>query len=146
MKYVKLISLLSLSALLHGCASDSALQLNNPDKAQLGVDLANLLPPREIPYEVQQVGDIQVAYNMFFVKSDNLTGHRLTLAFRNTGKSEIIVTPELLVRDAGGFIYPPYNYAAFVAEAANLAGTQIPQVTIAQQSTYYSSGTGRSQI
>jgi hypothetical protein len=129
-------------ALLTGCAVGPQ-QLNDPARAVMALDTANLLPPRQIPFETQRAGSIDVSYNLFFVKGDNFSGYRLTLILRNVGATVETVVPSIELRDAAGFLVAPYEFGAFISEAAILAGTAVPAVAVAQQSSFYSTGTVR---
>jgi hypothetical protein len=86
---------------------------------------------------------IAVSYNLFYGKSGNLAGYRLTLIMRNNTGSKQVFEPVLSLQDATGFIIPPYEYQAFVTEHASLAGTAVPIVPISSQTNYYHSGTIR---
>jgi hypothetical protein len=128
-------------SLLGACGTTR--HLNDPSRSRQGVDVANLLSPRNIPYETAEKDGVSVAYNLFYAKSDNLAGYRLTLIFRNKTGSKQMLQPVISLQDANGFIIPPYEYQAFVAEAASLAGTTVPIVPVPNQTNYYHSGTIR---
>ena len=133
--------LLATTLLAVGCAAPQ--YLNDSSRSVLATDTANLLAPRQIPFETKSAADVEVSYNLFFAKSNNLSGYRLTLIFRNRGSSPMRLTPKISLQDAAAFVIPPYDFYAFMSEAAALAGTEVPPIPVAQQSTYYSSGTIR---
>jgi hypothetical protein len=129
--------------LISGCATSPVVQLNDPTRSTPSLDLANLLPHRNIPYETVEKGGISLGYNLFFVRGGNLPGYRLTLVIRNNTLARRLLEPAVLLQDAGGFLVPPYAYQAFVTEAASLAGTTVPALPVQAQSSYYNSGTIR---
>lgn len=129
--------------LVSACATAPVMQLNEPARSTPALDVANLLPPRNIPYETVEKGGISLGYNLFFVKGGNLSGYRLTLVIRNNTAARRVVEPVVSLQDAGGFQVPPYAYQAFVTEAASLAGTAVPAIPVQAQSNYYNSGTIR---
>lgn len=135
--------ILTASALLVSLAGCGTLHhLNDPGRSRQGLDVANLLPPRDIPYETVEKNGIAISHNLFFAKSDSFSGYRLTLIFRNTGTAPRIVKPRISMRDSNGFIVLPYDYDAFVAEAASLAGTEVPPIPPEPQPTlHFHSGT-----
>lgn len=133
--------LIAAAALVVGCAAPQ--HLNDSNRSVLATDTANLLAPRQIPFETKVVGDLEVSYNLFFSKGNNLSGYRLTLILRNRGAYPVSLTPMISLQDAAGFVIPPYEFNAFMSEAAALAGTVAPPIPVVQQSTYYSSGTIR---
>ncbi len=124
---------------LTGCAGMQ--QLNDPALSKNDIDVANLLAPRQIPYEIKSVDGVSVSYNLFYAASGNMDGYRATLIFRNDTDQTITFKPDLLFKDASGFIIQPYNYGGFVQFAAALAGTYVPPVSNSTNSSYYSSGT-----
>jgi hypothetical protein len=126
---------------LSGCGT--LRHLNDPSRSKPSVDVANLLSRREIPYETAEQGGVLVSYNLFHGKSSNLSGYRLTLIFRNNTGSKQLLEPVISLQDASGFIIAPYAYQAFVTEAASLAGTVVPPISISNQTNYYHSGTIR---
>lgn len=136
------IAAIAIVSFVSGCVSP-IIQLNDPARSSPALDVANLLPPRNIPYETVEKGGISVGYNLFFASSGNLSGYRLTLIIRNNTRSRQMLEPMVSLQDAGGFLVSPYAYQAFVAEAASLAGTAVPLVPVQSQSNYYSSGTIR---
>ena len=129
-----------------GCAVAPApapvVQLNDPARSKALLDVANLLPPRNIPFETAEQGGILVGYNLLFSKSANISGYRLTLVFKNNSHSTQRLEPLVSLRDAAGVLIPPYSYPAFTAEAAALAGIVVPPMTCSCESArYYSAGT-----
>lgn len=141
MRSSTLILAVMLPAALAGCATGSLLHLNEPARSQPSIDVANLLSPREIPYETQEQSGIAVSYNLFFVKQGNFSGYRLTLIFRNnTDRTEVFV-PAVVLRDASGLLLYPDTYADFMSLAAALAGTAVPPFPVAQSDSYYHQGT-----
>jgi hypothetical protein len=129
--------------LVSGCATSPVVQLNDPTRSTPSLDVANLLPPRNIPYETVEKGGISLGYNLFFAKGGSLSGYRLTLVIRNNTSARRLLEPAVSLQDAGGFLVPPYAYQAFVTEAASLAGTAVPALPVQAQSNYYNSGTIR---
>lgn len=134
---------LFLALMVSGCGSARLVHLNDPTRSSPAPDVANLLPPRNIPYETIERAGLSIGYNLFFAKSGNLSGYRLTLVIRNKTHLRITVEPTVSLQDANGFLIPPYAYQSFVSEAAALAGTAIPYVPIQAPSSYYSTGTVR---
>lgn len=137
----KLVITAMLPIALWGCAAGSAVHLNDPARSHSGVDVANLLAPREIPYETQEQLGIAVSYNLFFMKEANFSGYRLTLVLRNNTDRPEIFTPEVVLRDATGLILQPDTYEGFMSLAAALAGTPVPPIPVAQNDRYYHQGT-----
>lgn len=137
-KMIRLV-IIAITVFLAGCAGMQ--QLNDPALSQNDIDVANLLRPREIPYETKNINGISVSYNMFYAGSGNIKGYRATLIFRNNSEQTITINPELLLKDAGGFIVQPYSYNGFVQYAAALAGTHVPNIPSSNNNSYYSSGT-----
>ena len=138
------VSLAALTLLVSACATSPVMQLNEPARSAPALDVANLLPPRNIPYETLEKGGVSLGYNLFFSKGGNLSGYRLTLVIRNNTAARKVIEPVVSLQDAGGFQVPPYSYQAFVTEAASLAGTAVPATPVQAQSNYYNSGTIRS--
>lgn len=129
--------------LMSACGTSPVVQLNEPTRSSTALDVANLLPPRNIPYETVEKGGISLGYNLFFAKGGNLSGYRLTLVIRNNTSARRLLEPAVSLQDAGGFLVPPYAYQAFVTEAALLAGTAVPAIPVQAQSNYYNTGTIR---
>lgn len=128
--------------LLGGCAS-SMVSLNDPGRSFMAPDLANLLDPRDIPYEIKEVDGIEVGYSLMFSNADNSQGYRLTLVFRNKGKEPRVISPIVALEDASKIQIPAYAYESFVTNGAVLSGTRIPAISVSQPSSYYSIGTIR---
>lgn len=110
--------------------------LNDPSRSIPALDVANLSSPRNIPYETVEKGGISVSYNLFFAKSNNLSGYRLTLVLRNNTGSLQVLKPAVSLQNAGGFVIASYTYESFVTEAASLAGTAVPLVPVSTHSTF----------
>lgn len=134
-------SVFLIGAALAGCALP--VQLNDPTRSTSALDTANLLAPRQIPFETKEIDGVAVSYNLFHWKSNNLAGYRLTLNIRNSSGTELSVSPRLTLKDGAGFLVQPYQYQSFMAEAASLAGITVPPMPASQASTYYSTGTIR---
>lgn len=132
-----------LALLLSACGTSPMVQLNEPARSASALDVANLLPPRNIPYETVEQGGISLGYNLFFAKGGSLSGYRLTLIVRNNTSGRRVLEPVVSLQDAAGFLITPYTYQAFVTEAAILAGTAIPAAPAPTQSSYYNTGTIR---
>jgi hypothetical protein len=130
--------------LLSACATSTVVQLNEPSRAVQATDVANLLPPRNVPYKTVEKAGVSLGYNLFFVAGGNLSGYRLTLILRNNTVARKSIEPIISLQDSAGFLIPPYAYEAFITEAASLAGTNVPTVPIQARSSYYNSGTIRS--
>lgn len=130
--------------LLSACATSTVVQLNEPSRAVQATDVANLLPPRNIPYETVEKAGISLGYNLFFVAGGNLSGYRLTLILRNNTGTRKLIEPIISLQDSGGFLIPSYAYEGFITEAASLAGTNVPSIPLQTRSSYYNSGTIRS--
>ena len=62
-----------------GCGSAPLIHLNDPTRSSPALDVANLLPPRNIPYETIERAGLSIGYNLFFAKGANLSGYRLTI-------------------------------------------------------------------
>lgn len=128
-----------IAAFLTGCAGVQ--QLNDPALSKNDLDVANLLAPRQIPYETKSVDGVSVSHNLFYAASGNMDGYRATLIIRNDTDQTITFKPDLLFKDASGFIIQPYSYGGFVQFAAALAGTYVPPISNSTNNSYYSSGT-----
>lgn len=109
--------------------------LNNPTRSLPALDVANLSSLRDIPYETVEKGGISVSYNLFFAKSNNVSGYRLTLIFRNNTGLPQALKPVISLQDAGGFLIAPYTHESFVAEATSLAGTAVPPAPVLARNT-----------
>lgn len=139
-RFLRAIALFT-APLVTACATPQ--HLNDPSRSVMATDTANLLAPRQIPFETKRVSNIDVSYNLLYSSSDNFTGYRLTLIFRNRGANTETIMPTVALRDADGVAIAPYEFYAFMSEAAALAGTVVPPISPTQQSTYYSVGTIR---
>lgn len=105
-------------------------------------DIANLLEPRDIPYEIQRKGDFAVGYNMMMLEGGPFRGVRLTLFFRNFGKDSTTIQPKISVNDISGFDVSAASYENFVLEASILAGSPVPPMPDFQPATTFSTTTG----
>ena len=133
-----IIRILAAGAVFSAVAGCGTLHhLNEPSRSHQGPDVANLSSLRDFPYETAEKNGLTVSYNLFFAKSSNLSGYRLTLIFRNTGTTSRLIRPKISLQDSSGLIIPPYAYQAFVAEAALLAGTEVPRVPMELGRTSY---------
>ena len=129
--------------LLAGCANTGGLyQLNETTRSVSMPDIANLLAPRDIPYEIQRKGDIAVGYNMMLVEGAPFGGARLTLFFRNFGKDSTTIQPKVSVSDLNGFDVSAASYENFVLEASIMAGSPVPPMPNFQPATTTSTTTG----
>ncbi len=124
---------------LSGCASVN--HLNDPARSHMFTDVANILKPREIPYETQEKGGLAVSYSLSFFGGNDFSGYRLTLIFRSKREYPTYLKPKLQLRDATGFVIEPYTYSAFTAYAAAMAGTSVPAMPTSAAEQYYQSGT-----
>lgn len=129
------------AAALSGCASAPINHLNDPARSHMFTDVANILKPREIPYETQEKGGLAVNYSLSFFGGEDFSGYRLTLIFRSNREYPSYIEPRVHLRDAAGFIIQPATYSAFVAYAAAMAGTNVPPMPTASGERYYHSGT-----
>lgn len=128
-----------------GCAQIS--HLNDPARSKESLDTANLLAPRDIPYETQERNGMAVSYNLLFVPRGNFSGYRLTLIFRNTTKENRVAWPRITLQDADGLIVEPSSYEAVMTHAATLAGTPVtPYIVGNQNMNYYHTGTIRNAM
>ena len=125
---------LTTTLVLGGCASP-LVSLNDPSRSFIAPDLANLLKPREIPYEIKEIEGVEVGYNLMFSNDENMQGYRLTLVFRNKTKEPRELAPVVTLEDGGRLQVPAYSYDAFVANGAVLAGTQVPSIPLEQLSS-----------
>jgi hypothetical protein len=127
--------------LLSGCASPTSrvLHLNDAARGTPGPDITSGSSEPTILYETQTKAGISVSYNLVYDGDD----YRLTLIMRNNTSTPRVLSPVITMRDPGGFLVQPYSYQGFVAEAAQLANTPVPEISPQLQSSYYSSGTIR---
>lgn len=121
--------------LVSGCAQ--MIHLNEPSRSKEDLDLANLLSPRNIPYETQELDGVSVSYNLF---TDGREYVRLTLVVKNTTASEISFSPEVTLVDSGGVVINPYTYEQIRMQAVGLLGTQVPMLPPPQPSAYTMTG------
>jgi hypothetical protein len=144
MKSVALI----LSVVLAGCAAPPARQdLTEPTRSISMPDVANLLAPRDIPFELHEKAEVSVAYNLMFMEGGAAQGLRLTLFLRNTSTEVKTFTPIVSLSDRIGLMIPATTYDGFVRDAAMLAGTPVPPgpaLKPSQPMAYSTSGTIRS--
>jgi len=127
--------------LLGGCAAPWT-HLNDPARSTFARDVANLLPPRDIPYETSEKDGVAVSYNLFHSQGGNFAGYRLTLIIKNSMSVPQFLRPSVSLQEANGLLVQPWSYEAFVNVAATLAGTPVPPFPIQnQQNSFYSSGT-----
>ena len=134
-------TILLLGVALGGCAVP--VQLNEPSRSVPSLDTATLSGPRNILFETKEIDGVAVSYSLLHGKSSNISGYRLTLQIRNNSRTEQSLSPRLTLKDGAGFIVQPYQYQVFMAKAASLAETAMPQIPVSQASTYYSTGTIR---
>lgn len=122
------LTILLLSFNVNACVSGVSYfaHLNEPSRAVWANDVANLLPPRDIPYETQEQNGISVSYNLFYVVEGPGSYYRLTLVFRNNTESRQILTPIVSLKDASGQVLNPFQYDAFILYATTMAQTQVP--------------------
>ncbi len=124
---------------LSGCASVNP--LNDPTRSRIAADVANVEGPRDILYESQEKGGLEVSYSLSFYGKEELPGYRLNLIFRNKGDLLTTVEPRVYLRDASGFVIEPSTYSAYAAYASALAGTPVPSLPTVAAGNYYHSGT-----
>lgn len=139
MKKLLLLTAVLSVTFLSGCAG--VRQLNDPVLSKNELDVANLLRPREIPYETKTIDGVSVSYNLFYAPRGNMRGYRATLIFRNNTDKTITIEPKLFLKEANGFIIQPSSYNGFVQLSSALAGTAIPNTQSASGNSYYSNGT-----
>lgn len=124
--------------MLAGCATIH--ELNDPARSRSGLDVANTLAARDIPYETEQKGDIAASYNLMAASGRGQGWLRLTLIFRNLGNAPIPLVPHITLEDATGLVFEPYSYEAYVRQASIMAGTRVPMIPATAPSTTYQSG------
>lgn len=128
-----------------GCTTAPQLMhLNESARSVPMVDVANLLDPRDIPYEFRDQGDVAVGYNLMYVPAGPTRGLRLTLVIRNKSDSTRNLHPVVELSDRNGLTIPSSTYESFVRDGAVLAGTPIPLVpnfTPAASTSTITSGT-----
>src|SRR5438034_11237761 len=93
---------------LTGCGTVQ--HLNDSSRSKLAPDVANITRARDIPYETAEKGGISVSYNLMYGKSNNQSGYRLTLIFRNNSGTKQVLNPVISLQDADSFIIAPYAY------------------------------------
>lgn len=131
--------LIGLIGILTGCGT--MVQLNDPSKSSQGLDRANLLSPRDILYHAEEKNGVQVSYNLMTDSENRPSFVRLTLLFKNNRSTPITVQPKITLQDNGGMVLNPYSYEGYMAQAASMAGTQVPIAPPSGGGTYYTTGT-----
>lgn len=113
---------------LCGCAGPGFVHLNDPARSFQARDVANLLAPRDIPYERIEKDGVEVGYSLTFFEEDGGV-YRLTLVFRNTTSGPLTIRPRVALFDATGLRITAEDYRAYQATQSAMAGTQIPAVS-----------------
>jgi len=114
---------------LCGCAGPGFVHLNDPARSFQARDVANLLAPRDIPYESIDKDGVEVGYSLTFFEWDG-GAYRLTLVFRNTTSGPLTIRPRVALFDATGLRITAEDYRAYQATQSAMAGTQIPVSTV----------------
>lgn len=112
----------TLILLISGCAMTPQ-SLNDPARSKSDIDVANVGPARQIPYETQAKSGIAVSYNLMYVTAVGIAGYRLTLVLRNESGVSVTFEPRVVLADGAGIMIQPSSYASFVQASALLAKT-----------------------
>lgn len=167
MSLLKLIAFSTILGLLSGCAMFPIGSINDPAKSALGPNLVPIGPvgkysTRNLLYENQTVGNIEVSYNLYqgYILQNQI--YWLTLVIKNKGDVATEVSPLVELEDTAGIEIPAHTYEGFMYMASSLATgapvviptapttqstrtTHSGTVTSTSGNTYYYSGTSRTR-
>jgi hypothetical protein len=117
--------------------------MNEPARSRAAPDVAPIGSSGDVLYETSEKDSLAVSYNLQSLSSNNFSGYRLTLIFRNSSGQTKAIAPSVTLKDASGLLLPSASYQGFMLYAARIADAPLPSVPASnnyrQEGTIYSS-------